>query len=361
MIRSAPVDPASQRRLLPRRPAAFTAVVCAVGLCLIFYTQLGSGPGTAAHPLVVLPGKAGAWAAMTVAVAVQSLPFLVLGVAVSAAIATFAPMGLLQRWSPGHDFLKVPAASFVAIALPGCECSSVPVARSLLRRGLSPAGALSFMIASPSLNPVVIVSTAVAFYMMPQMAWARFAAAFIAVVCAGWLWLLLGSKGALDQGGEGADCCAGHGAGDGCCGSGDPRSRRRWHTFQAAALHDLTQAGAFLVLGAMIAGVIKVFIPASWFISLSDSPLLTIGVMAAFAIVLSLCSEADAFVAASFGAVSPTAQLVFLVVGPVVDIKLCAMQAGAFGCRFVLRFVPIALLCTVGSAMLVGLAVFGSL
>ena len=76
---------------------------------------------------------------------------------------------------------------------------------------------------------------------------------------------------------------------------------------------------------------------------------------------MSLCSEADAFVAASFTAVSPTAQLVFLVVGPMVDFKLIAMQLGAFGRGFVLRFVPVVLLSAIASAYVVGVVFVGGL
>jgi uncharacterized membrane protein YraQ (UPF0718 family) len=52
------------------------------------------------------------------------------------------------------------------------------------------------------------------------------------------------------------------------------------------------------------------------------------------------CCEADAFVAASLSAFSLTARLVFLVVGPMIDLKLIAMQSGVFGRRFVWRFAP---------------------
>ncbi len=63
--------------------------------------------------------------------------------------------------------------------------------------------------------------------------------------------------------------------------------------------------------------------------------------LALLAVVLSICSEADAFVAASLTAFSPTARLAFLVVGPMVDLKLIALQAGTFGRRFTVGFVPL--------------------
>lgn len=328
----------------------------AVGVALVVYTQFATGWGSWDNPVLPLSPKIASWAAITIAVAIQSLPFLVLGVCVSAVISAFLPAGLLQRITPKNQFTAVPVAATAAIGLPGCECASVPVAASFMRAGVPKAAALVFMLASPAVNPVVIVSTAVAFYALPSMVWARFIASFVAVLLAGWLWVAAGWDELVDEQGT----CR-----TGCCGDHDTNGTLplgvRWRIFQDTAIEDLTRAGGFLVLGAMIAGVIKVVVPATWFIRLASDPVAAIGVMALIAIVLSLCSEADAFVAASFTAVSPTAQLAFLVVGPMVDIKLVAMQSGNFGWRFVLRFVPLVLICALCGAAAVGFLIFGRL
>ncbi|WP_370625799.1 permease [Corynebacterium sp. TAE3-ERU16] len=347
-------------RVTPRQLALWEFT--ALGLIVVLWTQFGTGPTSAVDPLWNMGGAVESWAAITVAVAIQALPFLVLGVTVSAVIAAFAPPGFLQRITPRNSFLAVPVAGSVAIALPGCECASVPVAQSFMRNGVSGAAALVFMLASPALNPVVIVSTAVAFNALPEMAWARFIASFLAVLTAGWLWIILGRDDEIRvtaPDGAGFGGCADDHCTHDATGSG--KRSWQWRRFQMTALHDLTQAGGFLVLGAMVAALIKVTVPASWFADISQTPLLAVLVMVGLAILLSLCSEADAFVAASFTAVSPTAQLAFLVVGPMVDIKLISMQAGAFGTRFVLRFVPMVLICGVLSAVAVGAVIFGVL
>ena len=62
--------------------------------------------------------------------------------------------------------------------------------------------------------------------------------------------------------------------------------------------------------------------------------------MALLAVVLALCSEADAFVASSLTMLPLVPRLVFLVVGPAVDVKLFAMQTGMFGRVFAARFAP---------------------
>jgi hypothetical protein len=76
--------------------------------------------------------------------------------------------------------------------------------------------------------------------------------------------------------------------------------------------------------------------------------------LAVLAVVLSICSEADAFVAAGLTRFPITSRLAFLVVGPMVDVKLVAMQIGTFGKAFALRFAPLTFVCAVASAVVVG-------
>jgi uncharacterized membrane protein YraQ (UPF0718 family) len=78
---------------------------------------------------------------------------------------------------------------------------------------------------------------------------------------------------------------------------------------------------------------------------------LTLGLLA---VLLAVCSEADAFVAASLVQFSPTARLAFMVVGPAVDVKLIALQAGTFGRSFAARFAPATFLVALVSAVVVG-------
>jgi uncharacterized membrane protein YraQ (UPF0718 family) len=79
--------------------------------------------------------------------------------------------------------------------------------------------------------------------------------------------------------------------------------------------------------------------------------------MALLAVVLALCSEADAFVAASLTMLPLVPRLVFLVVGPAVDVKLAAMQAGMFGRRFAMRFGPATFVVAAVTATIVGLVI----
>ena len=99
------------------------------------------------------------WTTVFVAIVVQALPFLVLGVLVSGAITALVSPTMLERLLPRSPVLAVPSAALAGAALPGCECASVPIAGRLCARGVQPAAALAFMLAAPAVNPVVLVAT----------------------------------------------------------------------------------------------------------------------------------------------------------------------------------------------------------
>jgi uncharacterized membrane protein YraQ (UPF0718 family) len=268
---------------------------------------------------------------------VQATPFLVLGVLVSAAIEVFVPPSFFEKALPKKPALAVPVASVAGVVLPGCECGSVPIAGGLIRRGVAPAAALAFLLSAPAINPVVLVATAVAFPGQPKMVLARFVASVIVSIIMGWLWLRLGKREWIripQRRSEHADV-------------------PRWQAYVESARADFLPNGGFLVVGALAAATLNVLVPQQVLRTIAENPVLAIVGLAVLAVILSLCSEADAFVAASLTQFSLTARLVFLVVGPMVDLKLFAMQAGAFGRSFALRFAP----ATLVVAILVGTGV----
>ncbi|MGH3928521.1 MAG: permease, partial [Pseudonocardiaceae bacterium] len=131
-------------------------------------------------------------ATVFVAVCVQAMPFLVLGVLVSGLIAAFVPPSALRRVLPRRTGAAVPVAGAAGMLLPGCECASVPVSRRLMQQGVPPAAACTFLLAAPAVNPVVLVSTAVAFPGEPRMVAARFLGSMTTAVVMGWLWARFG-------------------------------------------------------------------------------------------------------------------------------------------------------------------------
>jgi uncharacterized membrane protein YraQ (UPF0718 family) len=276
-----------------------------------------------------------------VSVIVQALPFLVLGTVLSAAITAFVPTRFFERALPRRAAMAVPVAGAAGVVLPACECGSVPVAGALIRRGVAPAAAFAFLLSSPAINPVVLVSTAVAFPGEPAMVFARLLASLLTAVGMGWLWLRLGRPEWLVV-----------------QRISNPHAERGWPAFWANCRHDVVRAGGFLVVGAFAAAALNVTMPPSWLEAIADSGLFAVIAMALLAVLLSICSEADAFVAASLSQFSLTARLAFLVVGPMVDLKLFAMQVGSFGPKFALRFAPATLVLGVLMAILVGTVLF---
>ncbi|MDT0329485.1 permease [Nocardiopsis lambiniae] len=277
------------------------------------------------------------WATIFTAICFQALPFLVFGVALSAALTAFVPTSAYRRFIPSRPNRAVPVAGLSGALLPGCECASVPIAGSLIRGGVAPAAALTFLLAAPAINPVVMIATAVAFAGQPEMVLARFVASLLAAVVIGWVWVRFGRADWLRLPSRPSAPGA-----------------SKWRVFRESMLHDMMHAGGYLVVGGLAAATINVMVPREWLLTVAGMPVVSVLVLALLAILLSICSEADAFVALSFTDFSPTAKLAFMVVGPIVDLKLIAMQAGVFGWRFVARFVPLCLVVGLAATFLIG-------
>ena len=330
-LEDAPAGEAGQaaragRRRLPRLDARL--------LLLLIVLALGSRDLVAG----ALSGPAlRTWSTIFVSITIQALPFLVLGVLLSGAIAALVPPAWIARALPRRPLLAVPAAGLAGAALPGCECASVPIAARLAAGGIAPAAALAFMLSAPAINPVVLVATAVAFPGRPQMVLGRFLGSLLTSVVVGLVWTRLGRGLPLGGGRRSL-----------------PEGLGRLASFSHTARHDFLEAGGWLVVGAMAAATLQVVVPRGVLDVVAGNHLLAAVALGLLAVLLAICSEADAFVAASLQQFSLTARLVFLVVGPAVDVKLIAMQAGVFGRRFALRFPALTFVTAVACGLLVG-------
>jgi len=257
-------------------------------------------------------------------------------VVISGAITAFVPPSVFTRLLPRNRALAVPVAGAAGLLLPGCECGSVPVAGGLMARGVTPAAAFAFLLSAPAINPIVLVATAVAFPGQPEFVAARFVASLATAIIMGLLWVRFGNERWLSFR---ARPVAQEGA--------------RFPLFVETARHDFLHAGGFLILGAMLAATLNVVVPRGLYDAIASDPVMAVVALSLLAVVLSICSEADAFVAASLTEFSPTAKLAFMVVGPMVDIKLIALQAGTFGRSFAVRFAPTTLVVAVSISTLV--------
>lgn len=302
------------------------AVVFGFMIVLTAFAVAGGGP--------VGPDRVRQWCTVFLALMLQALPFLVLGTVLAGAVSGYLRPALVARIVPRSPAVAVGVAGLAGAALPGCECSSVPLARRLAARGVPPAAALSFLLAAPAVNPVVVVATLVAFPGRPEMAAARWLAALATAMTVGWLWTRWGRPlPPPPRDGEGAS----------------PRQ-----VFLHTVVDDTSSSIGYLAIGAAAGATLSVLVPRHWIDALADLGFLSVLALALLAVLLAVCSEADAFIAASLRAFSPTAQLAFMVVGPVIDLKLVALQTGAFGPAVVRRLAPMSFVVAVLAATVVG-------
>jgi hypothetical protein len=306
----------SRRRASTLTVVAILAVVVGVPIAL---RMLDASAGPWLQTMLIVFGS----------LLIEAFPFVVLGAFVSASIEVLVPASIFTRIGLLPRPLQLPAAAAAGIAFPVCECGSVPVARRLARKGLAPSAAVTFMLAAPVVNPVVIASTLVA-YRGQDTQWlmvvGRFTMGFIVAMAVGWV---VGARRADDLLRARTD--------DDEEEPGASRGRR----FVDHLTGDVLFMGRYLVIGAAIAAAVQTLVPQTVLEGVASLPVLSIVAMMVLAFVMSLCSESDAFVAASFVPFGPGPQLAFLVTGPMIDAKLSALYVGTFGRGF-LRTVIVA-------------------
>lgn len=310
----------------PRRPVSPLGGAVVGMVALTAFAVAGDGALTS--------DRVRQWCTVFLALMLQALPFLVLGTVLAGLVAGYLRPSLIARVMPRNPAVAVGAAGLAGAALPGCECSSVPLARRLAARGVPAPAALSFLLAAPAVNPVVVVATLVAFPGRPEMAAARWLAALGTAVTVGWLWTRWGRPLPPPPPGRDGD---------------SPRQ-----VFLHTVVDDTSTSIGYLAVGAAAGATLSVLVPRHWIDALAGLGLLSVLALALLAVLLAVCSEADAFIAASLRAFSPTAQLAFMVVGPVVDVKLIALQTGAFGPAVTRRLAPLSFGVAVLAAVVVG-------
>jgi uncharacterized protein len=289
--------------------------------------------GLADVPLVTTVGV------IFTSIVVEALPFILLGAFVSAVIAVWVPDRAFARLARLPRALQLPGAAVAGVGFPVCECGSVPVARRLLLRGIDPAAGVAFLLAAPILNPVVLASTWVAYDGRGQalkMTAARAALGFTIAVVAGWVIGRRADAPLLRPAGDSPS--AGH--------EHEEAQGRAGAAFSRHLAADFFFMGKFLILGAAASALLQTVLPQSFVSGIGGTPVLSALTMVGLAFALSLCSEADAFVAVSFTAFPLGSQLAFLVAGPMLDTKLAVLYGATFRRDFipklVIAVVPIA-------------------
>ena len=297
-------------------------------------------------------GAAGNFAVIFTSLLVGAVPLVMLGALVAATIGTFVPASAFERIARLPEPVQIPVAGLAGFAFPVCECGSVPVARRLVDRGLLPSAAVSFMLAAPILNPIVVLSTYVA-YRGREILWpmvlGRAALGFLAAVVVGWV---VGSRDRdtflrpVDASSPSGCGCSGCGTSCSCSDAGEGHAHdhddgSKLHAFFGYFAGDFAYMGRFLIIGAGVAALLQTAVPQSVLANVAGVPFLSLLAMMALAFALSLCSESDAFVAASFVQFGVGSQLAFLVFGPMMDAKLAFLYRATFSKGFLRTVVAV--------------------
>jgi uncharacterized protein len=317
----------------------------------------------------------------------EAFPFVLIGTIISSAIHLLVTPELLARIIPRNKFAGLLVASVAGFAFPICECANVPVTRRLVAKGLPTGVAVTFLLAVAIVNPVVLFSTWIAFGGDWKAVLLRGGLGMLVAILSGWLVSFLAEsrsplrdhvsvKPGLPADGHSAECgcghvepCdheAGHPEGLACeCGhehkESSAKTRPSWIRQLRAVLEhtglELFAVGRFLIMGAAVAAMMQTILPRSSLVGIGASPILSILALMLLAYLLSLCSEADAFIAATFaGYFTPGAVMAFMVYGPMMDVKNTLMLLEGFKPRFV--FILFALTTTL--CLLAGYAINSS-
>jgi len=271
---------------------------------------------------------------------IEALPFLMLGVTIAGLARWLVPQSAWVRRLPRNPLLAPIVGALLGFALPACECGNVPVARRLLASGAPLGTGFGFLFAAPVLNPIVLASTWAAFPDQTWLLWARPAGAFvIALALSALLGLIPESRllqAALLEERRLSQPLSSIGLLErrtGLVGAGPAKPAM---PAQSTALlprellfhstREFLSLLTLLVLGSALAAVVQTWLPRSWLLALGSAPTLSVLALMLLALVVSVCSSVDAFLALGFAAqVTPGALLAFLLLGPVVDLKLAGL------------------------------------
>jgi hypothetical protein len=332
--------PATAR--LEPSPARRAAVALGIGAAVIAALFLIDALAPTLFP-ASLPTRAQDGLTLAISVLIESLPFVALGVVLSIVVQVWVPPGMIERWMPRRAWARRAVLSLLGMFIPVCECGNVPFARGLLMRGFTVPDTLTFLIAAPIVNPIVIITTHQAFGFDDGILIARLLGGYAIANLIGWLYSRHPDPDGLltDRFRDTCELVVHEPGG---------RGRRSLAQF----VIELRAVMPALVIGSALAGAVQVLIPREALLAIGSNPALSIVAMIALAMVVSICSNVDAFFALSFASTfTPGSIVAFLLVGPLVDIKMLALLRTTFTTRTLAGIVVVVIL----SAFAIGTAV----
>lgn len=302
----------------------------------------------------------------------EAIPFVMIGTFISSIIKIFVSEKTIARIIPKSRFVGLVAASLMGLIFPVCECAIVPIMRRLIKKGVPVYIAVTFMLAVPIVNPVVLASTYYAFSGEVYMVFLR---GFLGLTSA----ILIGHIVGITQNDNPLKNNTSHKHIE--CGCSHEHNHHQHSHDSCGCGHDhhsvssgkgsifskvidiiehtsleLYDVGKFLIIGAFLSALMQTFLSRSYILSIGQGKVSSTIVMMVLAFVLSLCSEADAFIARTFVGQFTTGSIVgFLILGPMIDIKNTLMLSGSFKIKFVVKLIAIISLVCFTMAILVNI------
>lgn len=291
------------------------------------------------------------------ALAFEGLPFVLVGSLISGFIAAFVPSRVITRFLPKNRFLATLVSGLLGLIFPVCECGVVPVVRRLLDKGLPLSCGITYMLASPIVNPLVAISTYAAFRaQQPGLnTGIRLISGYLVAVIVGLAVSRIDPARLL--GGQAVPTRARRRTALSIATMPDsPDGTRGVSVMQRVigavqlASDDFIDTAIYFMIGAAVASVFNTAIDQRIILPLASSPVLSVIAMMVIAGILTLCSTSDAFIAATFTAFPLPARMAFLIFGPMFDFKLLFLYSALLKKRTVVAlgvglFVIVGVLC----------------
>ncbi|HFH9247363.1 TPA: permease [Streptococcus agalactiae] len=292
-----------------------------------------------------LPDSVLQWFAIFISIIIEALPFVLLGTILSGIIEVFITPDIVNKFLPKNKFLRVLFGTFVGFVFPSCECGIIPIINRFLEKKVPSYTAVPFLATAPIINPIVLFATYSAFGNSIRFLILRFVGATIVAIALGVMLAFLVDDNILKE-----DAKPTH---------FHDYSDKKWYQkiflALAHAIDEFFDTGRYLVFGTLIASAMQIYLPTRVLTTIGHSPITAILVMMLLTFILSLCSEADAFIGASllstFG-IAPV--MAFLLIGPMIDIKNLMMMVNSFKTRFIVQFISVSSLIIIIYCLFVG-------
>ncbi|HGI9131883.1 TPA: permease [Streptococcus agalactiae] len=292
-----------------------------------------------------LPDSVLQWFAIFISIIIEALPFVLLGTILSGIIEVFITPDIVNKFLPKNKFFRVLFGTFVGFVFPSCECGIIPIINRFLEKQVPSYTAVPFLATAPIINPIVLFATYSAFGNSIRFLILRFVGATIVAIALGVMLAFLVDDNILKE-----DAKPTH---------FHDYSDKKWYQkiflALAHAIDEFFDTGRYLVFGTLIASAMQIYLPTRVLTTIGHSPITAILVMMLLAFILSLCSEADAFIGASllstFG-IAPV--MAFLLIGPMIDIKNLMMMVNSFKTRFIVQFISVSSIIIIIYCLFVG-------